>query len=534
MALGTAGFTAALAIHKMEHNGQAPARGPVVVTGATGGVGSSRSTCSPGRGYEVIAVSGKQASVEWLKSLGASQVLLREGLDYGKRPLEAARFGGAIDNVGGEMLAWLTRTVDTWGNIASIGLAGGAELHTTVMPFILRGINLIGINSAAQLRDTRLVVWNRIATDLAPRHLARIASRTIGFDQLAGRLRRLSRGRGHRSHRRADLRRVTRGRPRCARSQPVQAELARTRTQAATLERLQLLAAFTQMFRALRDPVRVAAAASAARLAARCRSARACRAPRSSSSPRAAAFCLGALLHAAPVAVDAALAPALAAADHAARRAHYEGREPPTLRTRRWRTTRAGARLRVQRTRERPSVRDARRWRLRDAALLRRRERGSSLPCRHRRRRPRRRLTPPAPLSSTSPTPAVRHRSLRGLTAGLGTAHRQSRRCRTRPASEAACALRHALAALTGRVGGERASLRMRSPRPTGAARRPGATTRAVAVAAGRAGQSSRPGRGRGAVPGPLRAGRARRARRCRVTARVMPVDALLARLVRN
>lgn len=186
MALGTAGFTAALAIHKMEHNGQAPSRGPVVVTGATGGVGSIAIDMLAGRGYEVIAVSGKQASVEWLKSLGAAQVLLREGLDYGKRPLEAARFGGAIDNVGGEMLAWLTRTVDTWGNIASIGLAGGAELHTTVMPFILRGISLIGINSAAQLRDTRLVVWNRIATDLAPRHLARIASRTIGFEQLAG------------------------------------------------------------------------------------------------------------------------------------------------------------------------------------------------------------------------------------------------------------------------------------------------------------------------------------------------------------
>ena len=184
MSLGTAGFTAALAIHKMEHNGQAPSRGPVVVTGATGGVGTLAIDMLAGRGYEVVAVSGKPESAEWLKSLGAAQVLARGDLDYGKRPLEAARFGGAIDNVGGEMLAWLTRTVDTWGNIASIGLAGGAELHTTVMPFILRGINLIGINSAAQLRDTRLAVWNRIATDLAPRHLARIASRTIPFDAL--------------------------------------------------------------------------------------------------------------------------------------------------------------------------------------------------------------------------------------------------------------------------------------------------------------------------------------------------------------
>jgi NADPH2:quinone reductase len=186
MALGTAGFTAALAINKMEHNGQAPAKGPIVVTGATGGVGSIAIDMLAVRGYEVVAVTGKRDSVDYLKSLGASQVLLRDEIDYGKRPLEAARFGGAIDNVGGEMLTWLTRTVDTWGNIASIGLAGSAELHTTVMPFILRGINLLGINSSATLRDTRLLVWNRIATDLKPRHLERIASRTIPFDELPG------------------------------------------------------------------------------------------------------------------------------------------------------------------------------------------------------------------------------------------------------------------------------------------------------------------------------------------------------------
>ncbi len=184
MALGTAGFTAALAIHKMEHNGQAPAKGPVVVTGATGGVGSVAIDMLSRRGYEVIAVSGKAAQIDYLKSIGASKVLLRGEIDYGKRPLEPARFGGAIDNVGGETLAWLTRTVDHWGNIASVGLAGGAELHTTVMPFILRGINLIGINSSATLRELRLVVWGRIAGDLAPRHLARIATRTLPFEEL--------------------------------------------------------------------------------------------------------------------------------------------------------------------------------------------------------------------------------------------------------------------------------------------------------------------------------------------------------------
>lgn len=186
MSLGTAGFTAALAIHRMEHNGQVPSKGPIVVTGATGGVGSIAIDMLAGRGYEVIAVSGKAESIDYLKSLGASQVLLRKDIDFGKRPLEAARFGGAIDNVGGEMLTWLTRTVDNWGNIASIGLAGSAELRTTVMPFILRGVNLLGINSSATLRDMRLIVWNRIATDLKPRHLDKIATRTISFDDLPG------------------------------------------------------------------------------------------------------------------------------------------------------------------------------------------------------------------------------------------------------------------------------------------------------------------------------------------------------------
>jgi NADPH2:quinone reductase len=186
MSLGTAGYTAALAIHRMEHNGQSPARGPVVVTGATGGVGSIAIDMLAGRGYEVVAVTGKAASVDYLKSLGAAQVLLRGEIDLGSRPMESVRWAGAIDNVGGETLTWLTRTVDNWGNIASIGLTGGAELHTTVMPFIIRGVNLLGINSAATLRDTRLVVWGRIATDLKPRHLDRIVTRTIDFDDLPG------------------------------------------------------------------------------------------------------------------------------------------------------------------------------------------------------------------------------------------------------------------------------------------------------------------------------------------------------------
>jgi NADPH2:quinone reductase len=113
-------------------------------------------------------------------------VVLRSDLQLGSRPLEAARYAGVIDNVGGELLAGLIRHVDFWGNVASIGLAGGAHLETTVLPFILRGVSLLGINSSATRRAERLHVWNRIAGDCAPRHLARIAGRTIDFADLPG------------------------------------------------------------------------------------------------------------------------------------------------------------------------------------------------------------------------------------------------------------------------------------------------------------------------------------------------------------
>jgi NADPH2:quinone reductase len=186
MKLGTAGYTAALAIHRMEQNGQKPSNGPVVVTGATGGVGSLAIDMLATRGYEVVAVSGKPAADDYLFGLGAKRILRRAEIDYGKRPLEAAQWAGAVDNVGGEMLTWLTRTVDFWGNIASIGLAGSHELHTTVMPFILRGVNLLGINSTYTPREVRLKVWERIATDLRPRHLDLICTRTIDFSALPG------------------------------------------------------------------------------------------------------------------------------------------------------------------------------------------------------------------------------------------------------------------------------------------------------------------------------------------------------------
>jgi NADPH2:quinone reductase len=184
MKLGTAGFTAALAVHQMERNGQKPANGPVVVTGATGGVGSLAISMLAGLGYEVVAVSGKKDAEPFLREIGAARALVRQDIDLGSKPMEKAAWAGAIDNLGGPVLTWLTRTVDQWGNIASVGLAGGHELATTVMPFILRGVNLLGINSVLTPRDVRLEVWRRLATDLKPARLDRITTRVVGFDEL--------------------------------------------------------------------------------------------------------------------------------------------------------------------------------------------------------------------------------------------------------------------------------------------------------------------------------------------------------------
>lgn len=184
MRIGTAGYTAALAIHRMEQNGQLPEQGPVVVTGATGGVGSLAIDMLAGRGYEVVAVTGKESERDYLEAIGARRVLLRDKIDFGERPLETAEWAGAIDNLGGDWLAWLTRTMRYGGNIASIGLAASHELQTTVMPFILRAVCLLGINSVDTPTDLRLAVWRRLATDLAPAQLERIAGTTVAFDEL--------------------------------------------------------------------------------------------------------------------------------------------------------------------------------------------------------------------------------------------------------------------------------------------------------------------------------------------------------------
>lgn len=186
MALGTAGFTAALGIVRMEDNGLAPANGPVVVTGATGGVGALAIDMLARLGYHVVALTGKEAEADYLKMLGAAEILLRSSIDFDKvRPLEAARWAGAVDNVGGQILHWVLATMKQAGTVASIGNAASFNIDTTVFPLILRGVSLLGVDSGYMGFPTRQRVWDRLATDLKPRHLAAI-TRTIDFDALPG------------------------------------------------------------------------------------------------------------------------------------------------------------------------------------------------------------------------------------------------------------------------------------------------------------------------------------------------------------
>ena len=184
MAIGTAGFTAAIAMIRLEENGQDPAHGPMLVTGATGGVGSIAIDMLAAKGFEVVALTGKSDQHDYLKTLGATDFVNRHDLEMGTRPLEKGLWGGAVDNVGGDTLGWLTRTVQPWGNIASIGNASGIKLETTVMPFILRGVSLLGINSIEMPTAMRNRAWQRLGEDLKPAHLDLIAPRTIEFAEL--------------------------------------------------------------------------------------------------------------------------------------------------------------------------------------------------------------------------------------------------------------------------------------------------------------------------------------------------------------
>lgn len=183
MILGTAGFTAALALLRMTENRQTPELGPLAVTGATGGVGSLALDIFSRAGFEVHAISGKADQADYLKSIGASEVLGRDALAT-TRPMESARFGGGLDNVGGPMLTSLLAQTEPYGNVASAGLAASHALEATVMPFIIRGVSLLGVASAGTARDIRETVWQHLASDWKPRHLERICTREVGLDGL--------------------------------------------------------------------------------------------------------------------------------------------------------------------------------------------------------------------------------------------------------------------------------------------------------------------------------------------------------------
>lgn len=184
MILGTAGFTAALALLRMEDNRQSPALGPIAVTGASGGVGMLAIDIFSRAGYDVHAISGKASHFDFLRSLGAAECIDRHQLTFRGKPMDSARFGGALDNVGGPMLAGLLPLIVPYGNVAICGNAGGIAFDSTVMPFIIRGASVLGIASAGTARDLRDQVWQHLANDWKPRHLDRIATREITLEQL--------------------------------------------------------------------------------------------------------------------------------------------------------------------------------------------------------------------------------------------------------------------------------------------------------------------------------------------------------------
>ena len=184
MTLGTAGYTAALAVRIMEHNGLTPGSGPVAVTGATGGVGSVAIEILGKLGYHVVAITGKPEEAAYLKDIGASEVLLRQSLDVTNiRPLGKATWAGVVDNLGGDLLASLISMMKVGGTVAAVGLAADYKLNTTIMPFILRGAHLLGVDSANTPMNLRQAVWNKLAVDWRPDRVHDLV-RTIDFDDL--------------------------------------------------------------------------------------------------------------------------------------------------------------------------------------------------------------------------------------------------------------------------------------------------------------------------------------------------------------
>ena len=185
MALGTAGFTAALSVHKLEHNGLTPQQGPVLVTGATGGLGSIAISILKNLGYTVAASTGQQSEHDYLKALGADDILPREETSAeSNRPLDKDRWAGCVDAVGGATLAYLLRTTSYGGSIASCGNTGGVNVNTTVFPFILRGVNLLGIDSVNCPMPLRRTIWEHLASDYKPKHLLDLIGHEAPFEEL--------------------------------------------------------------------------------------------------------------------------------------------------------------------------------------------------------------------------------------------------------------------------------------------------------------------------------------------------------------
>lgn len=184
MTIGTAGFTAAMSLYRMEKMGQRPDMGPILVTGASGGVGSIAINILANAGYEVHALSGKDEQFDWLKGLGASECINRHDLEFSGKPLDRGRWGGCIDSVGGATLSGICAMINPWGNIAACGLAGGIKLDTTVMPFIIRGVSLIGIDSPQCPYAIREAIWPRLGAEWKPDKLETIRNRVVGLDDL--------------------------------------------------------------------------------------------------------------------------------------------------------------------------------------------------------------------------------------------------------------------------------------------------------------------------------------------------------------
>lgn len=184
MVLGTAGFTTALCIARLEDNHQHPGMGPLLVSGASGGVGGFCIEALSRLGFEVIALTSKPDAVAFLRDLGAHEVWLTGGMSFSTAPLASAQLGGGIDNLGGEVLAWMLKATRPWGNVVSVGLAASADLSTSVMPFILRGVSLLGVSSSNCPPDRRPGLWQRLCADLLPASLARERVREISLENL--------------------------------------------------------------------------------------------------------------------------------------------------------------------------------------------------------------------------------------------------------------------------------------------------------------------------------------------------------------